>query len=116
MAKQVSYTFALGAPTTPATYTSPWFNSKGYKKVSIQYTGSLVGTFALGNTSVLQSYITPAGQYAPVTGLVAPFVAQTTLSPSTPEGQTINILSDYINIIYVASTGTIIQITLTLED
>ena len=116
MSKQVSFKFALGAPTTPATYTSPWFNSKGYKKVSIQYTGPLTGTWGLGTTSVLQSYIYPAGQNAPITGLVAPYVEEIALNAGTPEGQTVDILSDYINIIYVASFGTIIQVTITLED
>jgi hypothetical protein len=115
MAKQVSYTFPLGGVAT-TTYTSPWFNSKGYKKVSIQYTGPLVGTWSLGNTSVLQSYITPAGQYAPVTGLVAPYVAETALLPGIAEGQTLDILSDYINIIYYAGFGTFLRVTITLED
>ena len=116
MAKQTSFTLQITA-LGGIVYRTAWFDAQGYKKVTIQSAFPVGATMAVGQTSVLQSYLGAGGQNAPITG-VNPFPTSTTLTP-LPDftiGQTLDICSGYINLIYLSSVGSSFQATITLED
>ena len=112
MAKQTSFSLLVVAGSG-IFYKSPWFDSAGYKKATIQISATLPTphTLAVGQTSILESYLSPAGANIPIATL-AP--ASTTITATG--GQTIDICSDYINIQYLASIGTTFTLSITLED